>query len=171
QLTSEGVSSDDIARQLSPTMGGRRVAEIIHSTQVRESPVLRPRVDAASAACIREVVARHFRPELRDVHIILECACRALPMLSRWRVYESALIILSQHPHFAACKGTRRPRAQSARPADERLQKQARTSSAPVRGTRWSEEEVQLLVRYVQSTPTAPNWHYFAAYLGTKTKA
>ncbi|KAJ2768642.1 hypothetical protein IWQ56_002861, partial [Coemansia nantahalensis] len=99
QLASLGLTNTAIARVLSPTMGGRRVAEMLHRCGVNAPPTPMPRrVDAASEAVIRDVIARYFRPEAPNASVVLECACRMLPELSWRRVYESTLIILSQHP-------------------------------------------------------------------------
>ncbi|KAJ1720319.1 hypothetical protein LPJ61_006181, partial [Coemansia biformis] len=169
QLATEGLPNAEIARRLSPTMGGHRVMEALRRSGAREPlAMVPPRVDAASLARIREVVATRFRPDAPDVHHVLDSACRALPTLRWRRVYESTLIVLSQHPYYASCQGARPRRQPPARPADS--QQPLRASPAAAAPGRWTDEETQLLVRYVQTTRTARNWKYFAKYLGTKTK-
>ncbi|KAJ1855121.1 hypothetical protein GGH12_003961 [Coemansia sp. RSA 1822] len=169
RLAAQGWSSARIARQLSPTMGARRVADELERLNLRKPEIQIPAgIDSRCVRAIRTVVAEILTDlnaaASADVPLILERARASCPDLDATKADLCTLAVLSTHPPFASRRTlSGAHRASRASCAAENASPVGRT------GCRWTKQEIELLVQYANSTKAAKNWKYFANLLGTKT--
>ncbi|KAJ2816746.1 hypothetical protein IWW50_006394, partial [Coemansia erecta] len=169
RLAAQGMRASDIARQLSPTMGARRVVRALQEARVREPEINIPAdADDRSVAAIRAIVAEltdAADDAAADVPRILERARAACPSLDSTTSDLCTLAVLSTMPPFASRRSqfAARPQRAEASPVEP-----VRSGSARI-ACRWSRQETELLVQYARSTKNTKNWKYFAKLLGTKT--
>ncbi|KAJ2833774.1 hypothetical protein J3B01_004255 [Coemansia erecta] len=169
RLSAQGWSSTRIARQLSPTMGARRVTEELEKLHLRKPEIqipagIDPRHVRAIRAVVAELLADFSAAASADVPHILERARAACLDLDATKADCCTLAVLSTHPPFAS-----RRTLSSARRASRANSVAENTSPVGRTGCRWSKQETELLVQYANSTKTTKNWKYFANLLGTKT--
>ncbi|KAJ2499230.1 hypothetical protein GGH96_003676 [Coemansia sp. RSA 1972] len=169
RLTAQDWSAARIARQLSPTMGARRVTEELERLNLRKPEIQIPAgIDARHVRAIRAVVndlLSDFRAAASaDVSYILERARAECPDLDASKANRCTLAVLSTHPPFAS-----RRTLSSARRASRANSVVENVSPIGRTGCRWTKQEIELLVQYATSTKSTKNWKYFANLLGTKT--
>ncbi|KAJ2077670.1 hypothetical protein H4R24_004992 [Coemansia sp. RSA 988] len=179
RLSSEGWSNAQIARQLSPTMGGRRVRIALRQSRARLPEIKLPtEIDSDNVERVRRLVASGVSAEDPDVPLILEQARAALPGYDSRVVNRCTLAILSIYPQFASRRNyqLQRPNrvvsanisAQDATPAIS-VHPTLASGSPPQISSKWTIEETMLLIQYARATRTSKNWKYFSTTLGTKT--
>ncbi|KAJ2161022.1 hypothetical protein GGF46_001824 [Coemansia sp. RSA 552] len=171
RLSNEGWTNAQIARYLSPTMGGSRVAQVLPQSKSRELAALPPpEMDEGSIEVVRTLVmAASGSAKDVDVPGMMESARQALAHLDSHMVDKCTLAILSTHPSFAARRPPRRSTSTNARAAPQGAQQPAPSTSSGIRTCRWSKEETLLLTSYVQTTEGTRNWRYFASVIATKS--
>ncbi|KAI9469596.1 hypothetical protein LPJ78_005189 [Coemansia sp. RSA 989] len=185
QLATQGWEFDRIARQLSPTMGGKRVFVALQQCRVREPEIQIPiQVDEQSQAQIRLIVEQQLQQtDINsngvDVLLMLEKARKACCHLPTPTADRCTLAILTTFPQFSTRSNNgahRRGRSntlprQSQSPLCDPPQSPPSMSFLGAKriSGRWTPQETKLLVQYAQSTKTTKNWKYFANLLGTKT--
>ncbi|PIA13481.1 hypothetical protein COEREDRAFT_83449 [Coemansia reversa NRRL 1564] len=183
RLSSEGWANAQIARQLSPTMGGRRVRIALRQSRARLPEIKLPsEIDSNNVERVRELVARGVSVEDPDVPLILEQARAALPGYDSRIVNRCTLAILSIYPQFASRRNYQSQRpvritsvnmsTQDVSPTIPSVQPASNlTGGLAQLSSKWTAEETMLLIQYAQATRTAKNWKYFSTTLGTKTSS
>ncbi|KAJ2850266.1 hypothetical protein IWW36_002014 [Coemansia brasiliensis] len=190
QLATQGWEFDQIARQLSPTMGGKRVSVALQQCKVREPEIQIPvEVDDQCKTQIRLIVEQQLQQHQTDINsngvdvlLMLEKARKACSNLPSPTADRCTLAILTTFPQFS----TRSNNGINSRARSNTLPKQSLNplydpphsppppASMSILGAkrisgRWTLQETKLLIQYAQSTKTTKNWKYFANLLGTKT--
>ncbi|KAJ2796751.1 hypothetical protein H4R20_005432 [Coemansia guatemalensis] len=179
RLSSEGWSNAQIARQLSPTMGGRRVRIALRQSRACLPEIKLPsEIDPVSVERVRELVDAGVSAEDPDIPLILEQARAALPGYDSRIVNRCTLAILSIYPQFASRRNYQLQRPNRAVATNISLQGSTpaistlptlSSGSPPQISSKWTTEETMLLIQYARATRTAKNWKYFSTTLGTKT--
>ncbi|KAJ2450655.1 hypothetical protein EV183_004155 [Coemansia sp. RSA 2336] len=185
QLATQGWELDRIARQLSPTMGGKRVFAALQQCRVREPEIQIPvQADEQSQSQIRQIVEQQLQQtDINsngvDVLLMLEKARKACCHLPTPTADRCTLAILTTFPQFSTRSNNgihKRGRSNTLPRQSQGLLCDPPQSPPPMSflgakriSGRWTPQETKLLVQYAQSTKTTKNWKYFANLLGTKT--
>ncbi|KAJ2395024.1 hypothetical protein GGI05_001777 [Coemansia sp. RSA 2603] len=177
ELVALGWTDEQIARHLSPTMTGARIAHTRRMFQAQahasahERPLLPANVDAAALAHVRQLVDRYAADRSVDLVALLQLIRAALPTHDRTLVDRCALITISAHPTCSSKMVRRAHRKPKPKAKEGRAPRHAALGDPAFFSAKWTDGEIDMLVQYARTNGAERNWRHFADIVGTKTPA
>ncbi|KAJ1720054.1 hypothetical protein LPJ53_005269 [Coemansia erecta] len=185
ELVTLGWTDDQIARHLSPTMTGSRIAHtrlMFHAqaqayASVYGSPQIPAEMDAPGLARIQQLVDHYAGDRAIDIVKLLELIRGSLPAHDRALVDRCALITISAHTTCAnkmIRRAHRKPKAKAK--AEKSAAKHVAAgplgfSDPAFYSAKWTDKEIDMLIQYARANGPERNWRHFADIIGTKTPA
>ncbi|KAJ2776417.1 hypothetical protein GGI15_004854 [Coemansia interrupta] len=189
ELVTLGWTDDQIARHLSPTMTGSRIAHtrlMFHAqaqayASVYGSPQIPAEMDAPGLARIQQLVDHYAGDRSIDIVKLLELIRASLPAHDRTLVDRCALITISGHTTCAnkmIRRAHRKPKVKSKAEKGAAKHASAAVGAGPLGfsdpafySAKWTDKEIDMLIQYARANGPERNWRHFADIIGTKTPA